>query len=319
MKTSIFSITLLLFLPLAASAQTADEIVKKALDARGGVDKLKAVQSERITGRISFARDVEGAFVVELKRPMKMHVEILLEGQKIIRVYDGKSSGWMINPLAETKEVQPLTSEELKNIADESDFDGPLVDYKTKGNRIELAGKENLDDKPVYRLKLTKESGDVRFYFFDASSFLLLKWEGIRKTGEQELPWESFFSDFREVQGPKSSRPPPPKKWKSIHRSMILTSPSHRVLCSPRIRLHLHPHLLHPLPFRTSGFFCWRQGVIDPAIRVECYCAGGASRIRYFRYHGTGAKPHLGMRGNRGNRIAMQKLVPRRGLHGPAG
>ena len=203
MKTSILSLTLLLFLPLDAAAQTADEIVKKALDARGGVDKLKAVQSERITGRISFARDVEGAFVVELKRPMKMHVEILLEGQKIIRVYDGKSSGWMINPLAATKEVQPLTSEELKNIADESDFDGPLVDYKTKGNRIELAGKENLDDKPVYRLKLTKENGDVRFYFFDASSFLLLKWEGIRKSGEQELPWESFFSDFREVQGLK--------------------------------------------------------------------------------------------------------------------
>src|SRR6266481_4267127 len=203
MKTSILCITLLLFLPLAAAAQTADEIVKKVLDARGGVDKLKAVQSERITGRISFSRGVEGAFVVELKRPMKVHVEISLEGQQIIRVYDGKSSGWMLNPFAENKEVQPLSSEELKNIADESDFDGPLVDYKTKGNRIELAGKENLDDKPVYRVKLTKESGDVRFYFFDASSFLLLKWEGVRKTGDQELPWESFFSDFREVQGLK--------------------------------------------------------------------------------------------------------------------
>jgi outer membrane lipoprotein-sorting protein len=192
-----------LFLPLAAAAQTADEIVKKVLDARGGVDKLKAVQSERITGRISFSRGVEGAFVVELKRPMKVHVEISLDGQQIIRVYDGKSSGWMINPFAENKEIQPLSSEELKNIADESDFDGPLVDYKTKGNRIELAGKENLDDKPVYRLKLTNKNGDIRFYFIDASSFLLLKWEGIRKTGEQELPWESFFSDFREVQGLK--------------------------------------------------------------------------------------------------------------------
>jgi outer membrane lipoprotein-sorting protein len=134
---------------------------------------------------------------------MKVHVEISLDGQQIIRVYDGKSSGWMINPFAENKEIQPLSSEELKNIADESDFDGPLVDYKTKGNRIELAGKENLDDKPVYRLKLTNKNGDIRFYFIDASSFLLLKWEGIRKTGEQELPWESFFSDFRDVQGLK--------------------------------------------------------------------------------------------------------------------
>jgi len=79
MKTRILSITLLLFLPLAAAAQTADEIVKKALEARGGVDKLKAVQTERVTGRITFSRDVEGTFVVELKRPLKMHVEISIE------------------------------------------------------------------------------------------------------------------------------------------------------------------------------------------------------------------------------------------------
>jgi outer membrane lipoprotein-sorting protein len=203
MKTRVLGITLLLFVPLAATAQTAEEIVKKALDARGGVDKLKAVQSERITGRISFSQGVEGAFVVELKRPLKMHVEITIEGQKVIRVYDGKSSGWTINPFAETKDVQPLSSEELKNISDEADFDGPLMDYKAKGNQIELAGKEKLDDKPVYRLKLTSKNGDVRFYFFDASTFLLLKWQGIHKTGDQELPWESFFSDFHEVQGLK--------------------------------------------------------------------------------------------------------------------
>jgi len=171
MKTAILSVTLLLFLPMAAAAQTADEIVKKALDARGGVDKLKAVQSERVTGRITFARGVEGTFVVELKRPLKMHVEISVEGQTIIRVYDGKSSGWTINPFAGSNDVQPLSAEDLKNISDESDFDGPLVDYQTKGNQIELTGKESLDDKPVYRLKLTNKNGDIRFYFFDASLF----------------------------------------------------------------------------------------------------------------------------------------------------
>ena len=203
MKIRVLPITLLLLLPAAAVSQTADEIVKKALDARGGIEKIKAVQSERITGHISFSQGVEGSFVVELKRPQKMHVESSLEGQKIVRVYDGKSIGWMVNPFAENKEAQPLSSEDLKDISDESDFDGPLVDYKAKGNQIELAGQEKLDDRPVYRLKLTNKNGDIRFYFFDASSFLLLKWEGIRKTGDQELPWESFFSEFHEVQGLK--------------------------------------------------------------------------------------------------------------------
>jgi len=203
MKTGLLSITVFLFLPLTAAAQTADEIVRKALDARGGIEKIKAVRSERISGRVSFSQGVEGTFVVELKRPLRMHVEISIEGQKIIRVYDGKSSGWMINPFAENKEAQPLSAEDLRSISDEADFDGPLVDYKAKGNQVELVGKEKLDDKPVYRLKLTNKNEEVRFYFIDAATFLLMKWEGIRKTQDQELPWESFSSDFRELQGLK--------------------------------------------------------------------------------------------------------------------
>jgi len=60
MKTRILSVTLLLFLPLAAAAQTAAEIVKKALEARGGVDKLKAVQTERVTA-VSPSRETRKA------------------------------------------------------------------------------------------------------------------------------------------------------------------------------------------------------------------------------------------------------------------
>jgi hypothetical protein len=188
---------------MTAAAQTADEIVKKAIDARGGAAKIKAVQSERVTGRIVFAPGQEGAFVVELKRPLRMHMEISVEGQTIIRVFDGKSGGWMINPFDQNKDVQPMPAEDLKNITDESDFDGPLVDYQAKGNQIELIGKEVLDDKPVYRLKLTNKSGDVRFYLFDAATFILRKWEGTRKAGAREVPWESYFSEYREVQGLK--------------------------------------------------------------------------------------------------------------------
>ena len=203
MKIKFFSIALLGFLPLAAPAQTADEIVKKVLDARGGADKIKTVLSQRVTGHVSFAPGMEGTFVVELKRPQKMHTEISVESQKIIRIYDGKGSGWVVNPFAESKDVQPMSAEDLKSISDEADFDGPLVDYKAKGNRIELAGKEDSNGKPAYRLKLTSHNGEIRFYLFDASSFLLLKWEGTRKIEGKDYPWESFFTDFREVQGLK--------------------------------------------------------------------------------------------------------------------
>jgi outer membrane lipoprotein-sorting protein len=184
-------------------AQSADEVVAKALAARGGLEKIKAIQSQRISGTISFGPGAEGPFLVELKRPLKMHMEITIQGQSVVRVYDGKSSGWVINPFGENKEAQPMSAEDLKNISDESDFDGPLVDYKEKGNQIELVGKEQVENRPAYRIKLTRKGGDSRFYFFDADSFLLVKWEGKRKAEDKEYVVESFFKDYRDVNGLK--------------------------------------------------------------------------------------------------------------------
>src|SRR5713226_3339519 len=207
MRLRTLSIALLTLLPTAtlfpaaAGAQTADEILAKVLAARGGVDKLRAITSERVSGQISFG-DVTGPFVVELKRPLKMHMQLTIQNQTMVRVYDGKQ-GWANNPFAGKVDPEAMSEEELKNITEESDFDGPLLDYKSKGNQIELVCKDKVDDKDVWRLKLTTKNGDARFYLFDANSFLLLKWEGKRKFQDQELPVESHFSDYREVGGLK--------------------------------------------------------------------------------------------------------------------
>ncbi len=201
MRLRTFCIALLFLLPAVASAQTADEILAKVLAARGGLDKLRAIHSERVSGQISFG-DVTGPFVVELKRPLKMHMQLTIQDKTMVRVYDGKQ-GWANNPFAGKVDPEAMSGDELKNITEESDFDGPLLDYKSKGNQIELVGKDKVDDKDVWRLKLTTKNGDARFYLFDANSFLLLKWEGKRKYQDQELPVESHFSDYREVGGVK--------------------------------------------------------------------------------------------------------------------
>jgi outer membrane lipoprotein-sorting protein len=203
MKNRLLLATLLCIVPLCGRAQTADDIVKKAIEARGGLAKIKAVQSERISGRISLLQGVEGTVVLELQRPHKLHSEITVGGQKIFRVFDGKSSGWMVNPFADNKDAQPMSEEELKEMPEEADLDGPLVDYKAKGTQIELVGKEDLEGKAVFRLKLTNQNGDTRSYLIDAATFLTAKWEGIRKIAEQALPWESKLSDYREVEGLK--------------------------------------------------------------------------------------------------------------------
>lgn len=201
MKLKITYAALFWLLPLTAAAQTPDYIVEKVIAARGGLEKIRAVQAERVSGHISFGAEVEGPFIVEFKRPRKMHMEFTLRGNTMVRVYDGKSGGWANNPFLGKNTPEPMPEEDLKNIAEESDFDGPLVDYKAKGNQIELAGKDKVEGREAYRLKLTTKSGDVRFYLLDNETFLLLKWESKRKVNDQELPVETYFRDYHDVGG----------------------------------------------------------------------------------------------------------------------
>lgn len=198
---ALVSVLVLATLAPHSAAQTADELVAKVLAARGGAEKIKAIHSQRVTGKISFGTGAEGPFTVEFERPGKMHMELSVGGKAIIRVYDGKSAGWVLNQLSPNPDVQPMSAEELSGIGDESDFDGPLLDYKSKGNHIELVGKDEVEGKPVYRLKLTAKNGDVRTYFFDTSTYLLTKWEGQRKAGDQVLLVETFFRDYRTING----------------------------------------------------------------------------------------------------------------------
>ena len=201
LRTPLFLAALLLSVS-SLSAQTADDVVSIYVAARGGLDKIKSVKTERVTGTIS-GGGTEGPFLVERKRPFKLHMEIQLAGQTLIRTYDGKSAGWVYNPFKPNSSVESMTEDDLKNILDEADFDGPFVDYKEKGNKIELIGKEEILNTPTYKLKLTNKNGDVSFFYFDASTALLLKWEGTRKIEGKDVPWESFFHDFRDVNGLK--------------------------------------------------------------------------------------------------------------------
>jgi outer membrane lipoprotein-sorting protein len=206
MKTKALGFALLLFLlPVAAAAQTnptVDQVVAKVFAARGGLLKIRAVKAQRITGTISFGPDASGPFFVELKRPLKMHMQMTLQNLTMVRVYDGKS-GWANNPFAGKINPDAMTDEDLRNISEEADFDGPLVDYRQKGNQVELVGKDKIEEKDVWRLKLTTKKGDVRYYCIDAGSSLLVKWEGKRQAEGKEFPVESYFRDYRDVNGLK--------------------------------------------------------------------------------------------------------------------
>jgi hypothetical protein len=182
---------------ITLQAQSVDEIIAKALAARGGIEKIKAVQSERLTGRISLGPDAEGPFLVEIKRGGKIRQEITLNGKRIVRATDG-ASGWATTG---SDPAVDLTAGDVRNMQGGADLEGPLMDYKAKGNRVEYSGKEQVNLKDAYKLTVSLKDGEVRTEYIDCESNLGVKWAGKIKVNGNDVDVESLFQDYRKVDG----------------------------------------------------------------------------------------------------------------------
>jgi outer membrane lipoprotein-sorting protein len=186
--------------PGAAWAQTADEIVEKNIQARGGKDKIKAVQTVRMTGKMTVGPGMEAPFTLEMARPAKARMEFSLQGMTAVQAFDGKT-GWAVMPFLGKTEPEVLPAEELSQMEEQSDLDGALVDYKAKGHQVEYLGKADYEGTPVHKLKVTLKAGKVVTYFVDAESFLELKTESKNKIQGQEVDTETVVGDYKEVGG----------------------------------------------------------------------------------------------------------------------
>ena len=186
-----------------AMAQTVEEIIGKVISARGGLEKIRAVQSQRLTGTIYFGPELYGPFLAEFKRPGKMHNEVTIQNKTVLRTFNGKDSGWIVNPFAGKESPEPMTQEDIKAVLGEADFDGPLIDAKSKGISIELDGMDKVEGHDAYKLKVKHKDGQVSSYSFDAKTFLLAKWTGTDSVNGQTVTRETLFHDYRDVDGLK--------------------------------------------------------------------------------------------------------------------
>lgn len=184
---------------LPAAAQTMDEIIAKSIEARGGEAKLRAVNSLRLTAKAEFGQ-MTAPMTITFKRPAMVRIDISIQGMTITQAYDGKE-GWAVVPLQGKKDAEPMGAEDLKQIEDQADMDGPLVDYKAKGNTVEYLGKDKVEGADAYKLKVTRKNGNVETLFIDTDSGLEVKNESKTTAHGSEQEVENTYSDFRKVDG----------------------------------------------------------------------------------------------------------------------
>lgn len=189
----------ILLSPLASRAQTVDEIIAKNIQAHGGVEKIKSVQTLRASGKLN-AGSFRAAFLQQNKRPDKVREENIIQGLSEVQAYDGKV-GWQVSPLEGRKDPQLLSEDDMKGLVVDADIDGPLVDYKQKGHKAELLGHDSVEGTDCYKIKLTLKNGDVRYYYLDTDSFLELKLETQTMIRGAIQENETYYGDYEEVNG----------------------------------------------------------------------------------------------------------------------
>ncbi|MFN8361548.1 MAG: hypothetical protein U0264_16690 [Candidatus Kapaibacterium sp.] len=176
MKKAVLLFSLILGLSaIGLRAQTAEDIVAKSIQATGGIDKIKAINSMKMTGNVLFM-GMELPSTITSKRPMKLRVETTFQGSARIEAFDG-TTAWSVNPFSPSgsKEPEVMSEDQAKQTKDQADIDGDFVDYQAKGHTIEYIGKDEMEGSAVFKLKVTKKTGDVSIYFIDADNYLPIK------------------------------------------------------------------------------------------------------------------------------------------------
>src|SRR5258708_18885460 len=117
------------------------------------------------------------------------------------QAYDG-ANGWQVMPFMGKTEPEALSADDLKEVKENADMvEGPLFNYKEKGNKVEYLGKGDLEGTPVQKLKLTEKDGDVTTIYLDADSYLELKNESTRTIRGQAADLETTFGNYKQVEG----------------------------------------------------------------------------------------------------------------------
>jgi hypothetical protein len=185
--------------------QSAEEVINKYLDARGGKDRLMAIKTLYMEGsRQMMGNEVAVKITKVQDKLSRTDFEMMgSSGYTIVT----PTHGWSFIPMR-SENVDVIPEARLKTMLPEMDIPGPLVDYASKGNKIELQGKQDIDGTPAYKLKVTFTSGKEVLYFIDTKTNLLIRTSTMapamgqdgKPTGDNREVLTNY-SDYKAIEG----------------------------------------------------------------------------------------------------------------------
>lgn len=192
-----FLATLFLAAWTQTQAQSLNDVLEKHF-AAVGQEKLTSVKTYSVKATVK-QMGMEIPMDMKMKRPNKFRMEMEMQGQKMIQVYDGEK-GWMIAPWV-SSEPQDLSGPQLDQAMSQANIDGELYNYAEKGASATLIGKVNVEGSPMFNIKLTGKDGTEKNYFIDAGSYLIRKVKAKVSAQGQEIEVEQTLNNYKNIDG----------------------------------------------------------------------------------------------------------------------
>ena len=198
MKKIFFALCSILIIGTATMAQTADEIMAKAIDARGGAEKLNNLKAVVMQGNVSAAgMDIPMKSIVANKRGYRMELDIM--GQTVIVALDG-TKGWTINPLQGGTTAEDLPEDQTKGLVSQTDL-ADFANYKKDGFNAELLGKEKIDSKDIYKIKISGKNNIETTHWVDSQTYYVVKTAVKITVDGKPVETERKLSDYKIYDG----------------------------------------------------------------------------------------------------------------------
>lgn len=183
-----------------AGKSSVDDIIAQYVKAIGGRKAWDSVNTMRMSGKMVMPGGMEAPMTMEYKRPHSMRMEFTFQGMTGTQAFDGET-GWFIMPFMGKMDPERMPTDMIKEFKKQADIEGPLLDYKEKGHKVELEGSDEFEGTPVYKLKVTQAEGDVEYYMLDKEHYIPLGTKGSRTFQGMPIEYEVVFGDYKEVGG----------------------------------------------------------------------------------------------------------------------
>lgn len=178
-----------------------DEIIARHIEARGGADAMRAINSLVFSEGLYIEGDYIGGgeAVMMLMRPYYKLVGHPEHDRDFMEGYDGAAWEWFADPGIVVRTVGAASAASRHS----TDVEGPFLDYAEKGHSVELIGEADIDGRPTYQVRLTMMDGYAQDSFFDQESYLIVASRhsaAVHAFGD-EVVSQTRIGDYREVAG----------------------------------------------------------------------------------------------------------------------